>query len=207
MPAEAKPSRRQGTWREWQPPDVPEPTQLHTRDQILARIERLGIDATLSDLRYWEYIGALPGPVRRWHMGATRALYPAWYIALVQHLRRLQQYDHDLDHAASALRKHTEAYLFTLLRNLPDQYNPDTDEGLHQIFRALDHVAGGHVVGSDWIPSRTLVRDLERLARRQERLTGVPTDRVEVRVIDAKGKETPFPVQIRPTESRKGRVG
>jgi hypothetical protein len=31
---------------------------------------------TLDTLRYWQKIGVLPHPVRRWHNGATRSLYP-----------------------------------------------------------------------------------------------------------------------------------
>jgi len=79
------------TWRDsaWFAPGAPEPFLL-TRDEVLARVAALHLDATERDLRFWEAEGILPRPVRRRHAGATRALYPAWFVDLIYKLRDLQ---------------------------------------------------------------------------------------------------------------------
>lgn len=79
-------------WRQWVP-DAPELNResLLTRAEILAL---LGVSAPVSasDLRFWEYTGVLPRPVRQWKDGATRALYPLWYAMLVRRLREFQKH-------------------------------------------------------------------------------------------------------------------
>lgn len=81
------------SWRDWMPEGYPEPPddQLITRAELLERLR--GIFRTnLSEkrLQVWEAAGVLPGPVRRWHDGATRALYPRWvvYLAAIAELDR-----------------------------------------------------------------------------------------------------------------------
>lgn len=81
------------SWRDWLPEGYPEPPndQLITRAELLERLR--GIFRTnLSEkrLQLWEAAGVLPGPVRRWHNGATRALYPRWvvYVAAIAELDR-----------------------------------------------------------------------------------------------------------------------
>ncbi len=82
-------------WRRWQadgwlPADAPAPTpeQLITRDQLLAELERLGLEVNPRTLRHWEHAGVLPAPIRRGRRGLTRALYPWWTVDLVWRLKR-----------------------------------------------------------------------------------------------------------------------
>jgi hypothetical protein len=51
---------------------------LITRDELLETLEQRGFDVPLSSLRYWEYIGAIPKPIRKWDptVRAVRAMYP-----------------------------------------------------------------------------------------------------------------------------------
>ncbi len=76
-PAEPRP-----TWRDVLPPDYPEPA-LITREELLAFFREKGLPIAERSLRYWEAQGVLPRPVRRWHQGAVRSLYPAWYPPVV----------------------------------------------------------------------------------------------------------------------------
>ncbi len=86
------------TWREWLSPDAAlavlgpqaDPRLLITRGQLL---EHFHGAVTERELRYWESLGALPRPVRRFHNGAIHALYPAWYVDVVGnvHLRRAEK--------------------------------------------------------------------------------------------------------------------
>ncbi len=198
MPTEATSKPRRQTWREWQSPDMPEPARLYTRDQTLGRIKRLGIKAKLSDIRYWESLGVLPGPVRQWHEGAVRGLYPGWYIALVYFLRRLQSLKIDLDHAGRILDD-KKRHLPGMLSLAPAQYNLETDQGLREMCVALDTIVSNYAAGNEWAPSQTLVRDLGRLTRYQEQL-GTPVERVEVRVIPADGRNPLIAYEFRPSK-------
>lgn len=71
---------------------IPDPLLL-TRAEVLDEAQRLGLDVDERDLRYWEAEGILPRPLRRHYQGATRAVYPSWYIDLIYKLRRLQGYN------------------------------------------------------------------------------------------------------------------
>lgn len=96
---------RRETWRDWVPPNVPEPRLLLTRVQLVEWFRTLGIDVTENDLRFWEYKGILPHPVRQRYEGATRALYPDWFVPLVARLRQLQDRDKlSLEQIRSMLR-------------------------------------------------------------------------------------------------------
>ncbi len=79
-------------WRRWQadgwlPADAPAPEPLITRDQLLATLERLGLEVNPRTLRYWEHEGVLPAPIRRGRRGVTRALYPWWTVDLIWRLK------------------------------------------------------------------------------------------------------------------------
>ncbi len=80
-------------WHEWRAAGwlprsapAPAPEDLITRDQLLAKLERLGLKVNPRTLRHWEHEGVLPAPIRRRHRGATRALYPPWMVNLVWQL-------------------------------------------------------------------------------------------------------------------------
>ncbi len=88
--AAGKPKRE--TWEDWQDRGAPEPRRLLTQAELLALLAGYAViqpPVTKDDLRYWQGRRILPAPVRRWHDGATRALYPPWYATLVADLRLL----------------------------------------------------------------------------------------------------------------------
>ncbi len=114
----AKGKGKRSTWRDLLAPDAPLPTELLTREQVLAQLKAWRVDATEADLRYWEYEGVLPRPVRQWHEGAVRALYPAWFVPLVRQLRALQHRGLSLDEIAA--RMPAQIYLLaTYDQNIP----------------------------------------------------------------------------------------
>lgn len=82
-------SMKRETWRDWQVVGMDGPPLL-TREQVVQCLQDSGIAVTSGDLRYWEQKGSLPHPIRQRYEGATRAVYPEWYIHLVKLLRQLQ---------------------------------------------------------------------------------------------------------------------
>ncbi len=84
---------RRETWREWVQwsPHAPDPPLL-TRDEVLATVERLGVQPPVDarTLRYWEREGLLPRPTLAHHAGATRTRYPWWVADLILQIRRYQ---------------------------------------------------------------------------------------------------------------------
>ncbi len=106
----AKGKGNRETWRDWLPAGTAA-GELLTREQILERLRRWRVEATEADLRYWEYEGILPRPVRRSHEGAVRAIYPAWFVPLVRELRHLQRSGLSLSEIAPRLRIHVRLML------------------------------------------------------------------------------------------------
>jgi hypothetical protein len=102
-------AREWQTWRDWLPNDAPEeirnPDQLVTREEIAARLDAIGVTATPDDLRYWEKTGILPRGVRQRHLGATRSVYPTWYVFLAWGLREFQAEGVSLKQASQRLRE------------------------------------------------------------------------------------------------------
>ncbi len=95
------------TWEQWQAPNASAP-ELLTRDELLKVLNEFGFDVSTSDLRFWEYRGVLPPPVRRKHAGAVRAVYPHWYPALVYLLRTMQNFGWKLEELAPLMRQQAE---------------------------------------------------------------------------------------------------
>lgn len=93
MGATADPMPNQETWVDWMPPGSPEPEGLLTRDELVDRLRRRGVDVTARTLAHWESVGALPRAVRRWRDGAPRALYPEWIVGLAAQVRDLAQHE------------------------------------------------------------------------------------------------------------------
>ena len=93
-------------WRGWLPEGTPDPdeSELLTRDEVLAHVARLGAPVTDSEFRYWTSLGVLPGPVRRWFRGATRATYPGWAVPVVYAARELRRRDVPLPDIGKRLR-------------------------------------------------------------------------------------------------------
>lgn len=80
------------TWEDWQAPGAPEVRQI-SRAELLAELEAYNVQPPVkaSDLRYWEYLGILPAPVRKKHNGVVSGVYPIWIVTLVVELRYLQK--------------------------------------------------------------------------------------------------------------------
>jgi len=58
-------------------------------------------------IRYWQREGLLPYPVKRWHNGATRSLYPqGTAVQLLLQIRVLQKKGYTLEQIAPRLRGH-----------------------------------------------------------------------------------------------------
>ncbi|MDP9358316.1 MAG: hypothetical protein M3R02_24120 [Chloroflexota bacterium] len=182
MPTTSPPATNQETWRDWMPDGAPDPDQLYTRDEIIEMVDRLHVTGTdpvsAGDLRYWESLGILPRPVRRWHEGAARALYPSWYAYLPRRVRILQRTGYSLDEIRPRIRTHARLLL---------------GHGSN----ALEALADGAEDVRLW---PDLVSGLERIARWRAHLTGVETERVEVRVIGKDGRSTVYPLPISPSD-------
>ena len=179
------------TWLAWLPPGTATPAELLTRDELLARLGRWDVDASESDLRYWEYVGALPRPVRRWHRGATRAVYPSWYPALVRQLRALQRGGLRLEEIGPRLRAHMR-----LLLTRPADGEPDTADAIDR--RLRQHAPAWASAPEHIAMTAELVAALEEFAQLHERFRDVPVARVEVHVIGADGRAVRYPLPIAP---------
>lgn len=79
---------------QWLQPRVPLPR--HYADTITAA--PLDDHVTAHQLRHWQTLGILPRPIKRWHDGATRALYPKEPAALaIMEVLTLQDEGYTLD--------------------------------------------------------------------------------------------------------------
>jgi DNA-binding transcriptional MerR regulator len=186
MPSENGTKPKRETWRDWLPPGAPEPALL-SRDELLGRLRAWRIEATERDLRFWEYEGVLPRSIRRSHGGAVRAVYPAWYANLVQRVRYLQREGYPLDQIRRRVRTYARYEL---------GISPHPEDALDQEIRRHRR---GEIGGPEDVRLPTdMLRELERLARWHERLTGSPTDHVQVWVVGAEGNPTVYPWPIAP---------
>lgn len=172
MPAEAPAKANRETWRDWLPEGAREPEELLTREDVAARLVDLGIPAKPSDLIYWHTAGVLPYPVKRRHTGATRALYPDWYVPLIRELRTLQHEGYKLPEIAPRLR--TTARLMLAYDN-PPPLTPEEQEAWAN--RPQD-------LGSRL---QDLGPQILAIARSHEHITGTRIAEVEIRFIDERG--------------------
>ncbi len=174
MPAETAAANRE-TWIDWLSEGESEPDyeDLLTRDELLEDLRRREIEATDRDLKFWEYEGILPRPVRRWHKGAVRAVYPDWYASLVWEIRSLQRHGYTLEQ----IRHRIRVSHWYWSDSTTDPPSPDPEE-----LR---------------LPPR-LVSQLEAIAQMRERETGIPADRIEVVVTDTHGKRSRYVHPISP---------
>jgi len=198
MTTETKTKPKQETWREWLPAGIPEPATLLSRAEFLELLQRWHIDATEADLRWWEWEGYLPRPVRQWDpiAKARRAYYPMWLMASVFALRELQHEGRQLRDMAPALRDAASRAAWDLHDKTPIVQSADR-EG-----HTEEQVLGTFVViaGMDAV-SNLVFRDevkpaLLRLARLNDRYEQAvrpaehhPTRKVAVIFTDDAGKE------------------
>lgn len=143
------------------------PERVLTREQLVERARANGAEVTARDLIYWETEGVLPRAVKRWHDGATRALYPPWATYFVVTLRRLQRDELPLRAIAEELRR---PHHLAIAR---DAYRPDADP------------AAGDAVFSDRFFSLALSARMRQIGR----IVGKRVARAEVRFFDEDGAE------------------
>ncbi len=207
MPTEAPSKPKRETWRDWMrdaAPDVPEPTELLTREEFLAELNRLSLNVDEGTLRSWEYHGVLPRIVRRWDPGlrANRAYYPPWMIAAVLLLRESQGAGLSLQQIAARLRSHAgpiirRAHTAELLRREatsdPELMSPvpldDPGWQFPAVLRALRGPAWPAVVVNFALsePVRVAIADA---AARLARITGTEEAvHAEVSLRDREGNE------------------
>jgi len=85
------------SWRDWLPEgeDGPTDDELITRAELLAQLRDADVDLAERTLQTWESQGIMPGPVRRWHDGATRAMYAPWVVSLGRYADHMKNYGDD----------------------------------------------------------------------------------------------------------------
>lgn len=187
MPVIEEVRTNQETWRDWIGPDEPEPDRLYSRDELVGMANQW-IRPPLKtvkprDLRLWEQLGILPRGIRRGHRGASRNVYPGWTADLARHVRRLQHQGYTLDEIKPRARTHARLML--------GHGRTPLDEEISARYRNIQ-------APEDIRLWPDLTSELERLARWRAHLTGVETDRVEVRVIGTDGVGTTYPWPIAP---------
>lgn len=106
MPVKSPARRKRQTWRDWLPPDIPEPDRLMTRSELLAELHSEGVEVSTHDLDNWQVAGIIPYGLRRRHEGANRTLYPQWMIGTIRYLRELQDAGKPLSEIGAMLRVH-----------------------------------------------------------------------------------------------------
>jgi DNA-binding transcriptional MerR regulator len=104
MPTEPPEAARRESWADWLPSTKTE--QQGTLDELLAYLERLDVAGVTADnIRYWTKAGIIPVPTKRWHNGATRALYPITSAALaINELLELKGLGYSLEQIRTRLR-------------------------------------------------------------------------------------------------------
>ncbi len=172
MPTDAPAKPKQETWRDWMPEGAKEPEELLTREEIAARLADLGIVVKPRELIYWHTAGVLPYPVKRRHAGATRALYPDWYVPLIRELLTLKREGYKLPEIAGRLRTHAR---LMLAYDNPAPLTPVDREAWTN--RSQD-------LGSQ---IQDLGPKILAVARSHEHITGTRIAAVEIRFIDDRG--------------------
>ena len=108
LPMPAKPLKAEKpqriTWRDWQPQGTPDPDELMTREEFVARLNDLAVDVTKRDLVYWESLEVLPRGIRKRSNQITRVYYPRWLMASIELLRTLQSLGWSLEAIGPRLR-------------------------------------------------------------------------------------------------------
>ncbi len=97
------PKRNRETWQDWMLPGQTV-RKLYTREELSASCSALGFKVTPNDFRYWEGEGVIPRSIKKWHEGATRAVYPDWMRNLLLVLRTMQDEGDSLESITEFLR-------------------------------------------------------------------------------------------------------
>jgi hypothetical protein len=177
MPAEPPEATRRETWIDWVPPEGREDALLDaepllTRDELIAELKKLGVEATPRDFNLWQQRGVIPYPPRQRHKGATRAVYPQWMIGIIAKLRDFQGEGRKLREIGPILRDHVYFMFFPFPKTPRQQEAHDRRVAKSQLFPLWDELD---------------VR-IKSLARIRETLHGGHITRAELRLIDDQGK-------------------
>jgi len=180
MSAQTTDKPQRVTWRDWQPPGTPDPDELMTREEFVARLNDLAVDVDGNDLRYWEALGVLPRGVRKRRDKVTRVYYPRWLMQSVQLLRDLQGLGLSLEEIGPRLKAAAAEAVGVAKETENTPMRPGRPGRPSCSTR-------GDVTLLNWTrtitePARLelLMSDLVRLARRYEAITGNHPDLVRV---------------------------
>ncbi len=205
MPTEAPTKPPKATWRDWLIADRVPPAEIErmeeegllTREELLAAVndpaewelieEGLVKPVTLRDLQYWESLGVVPRPIRRWHEGGSRVLYPRWFVYVVRPVRYHQSQGITLDEIAVMIR--------ALVRFHFSQHEADKD--------VREHTNNFGQTPADLRLPQDAEVGLKRFASWHHRITGVEIDRVEIAVVDKNGRRHVREIPIAPRPSNR----
>ena len=115
MPSTDTPTSKHETWEDWRKQIHPNFEESGIVEEYLTMAELIEQvndildenDATVdaSTIRYWQQKRLLPSPIRRWHEGATRALYPKGAAThAIANIRYYQRLGHSLDEIRERIR-------------------------------------------------------------------------------------------------------
>jgi len=108
------------TWWSWFPNERIE--DGITLDEFLDELAGAGIpQVTAGRLASWQKIGVIPFPIRRWHNGATRALFPRRAISVIAELALLQGIGYSLQEIGPRLRGAAALTYYTDHHELQDK--------------------------------------------------------------------------------------
>ncbi|MGI8475397.1 MAG: hypothetical protein ACR2OO_03370 [Thermomicrobiales bacterium] len=159
------------TWEDWAAPNAPRvPIEWGlTRPELAGLLTRLlGADVSPNMLRRWQDIGALPRAVvaRRDRDDAPQAIYPRWAPSVIHALYLFRQAGISWEEIVPKLRSIASV-----------------QSAISQSTAAMHTGIDGHPIPEGFDEK------LLSYARRQSRVTGVRITRVEVRLLDADGKQ------------------
>ena len=181
----------QSTWLDWLGPDAPFPSadNLYTREEIAERASATGIDPVSSDdLRFWEYQGVLPRSIRRRHKGATRAIYPGWYVELTHLVRQLQRRGESLSEIRPQVRERARALI---PKHPHDSQAIGSAEGIARTVAQTAAISVAPTLPPD------LVSALNAFAEANAQHFGSPVAAIELTIAlkDGRGRNVGIPVE------------
>jgi DNA-binding transcriptional MerR regulator len=88
-----------------------------------------GVDLSSTALEYYRHRGVLPRPIRRRYEGLTQALYPHWFIPVIERLKEMQAQGQSLDEIRDAIGPVMKAWALSTVQ---------WKDPLHEPLAALD---------------------------------------------------------------------
>lgn len=105
---QSMPTQSRDTWGDWFE-DADDASELLTLQELLEEYPQL--EVTPDTVRYWQKVDVLPQPHKRWHNGATRALYPSTYAFMaIREILDLQNQGYSLQQIKERLRRRVNAW-------------------------------------------------------------------------------------------------